>query len=148
MAPGYNAMNYVTVQQTAQGLANWLRSHNDLQACQERGVVIGYDARHHSEGFAHISAAVLAKYHIKVKLFQGYVATPFVPFAVVRDGCLAGIMVTASHNPKQDNGYKLYAGNGAQIVSPIDKEISTQIQDNLSLESVEEFFDYAKLRLK
>lgn len=107
--------------------------------------MIGFDARYHSEGFAHISAAVLAKYHIKVKLFKGYVATPFVPFAVVRDACLAGIMVTASHNPKHDNGYKLYAGNGAQIIPPIDKEISLSILDNLELESVEEFFDYSGL---
>ncbi len=104
-------------------------------------MVIGYDGRHNSKGYAHISAAVYRKHNIKCLLFEDYVATPIVPFTTVKHNCLAGIMVTASHNPKQDNGYKVYWTNGAQIVEPHDKNIREFIKKNLRPIELGDFYD-------
>lgn len=81
--------------------------------------------------FAELSACVFLTEGIPVWLYSRTVATPFVPFAVKELGCLAGIMVTASHNPKEDNGYKVYWTNSAQIISPHDKNIQANILQNL-----------------
>ena len=117
-------------------------------ACQQRGVVIGYDGRHNSKGFAHISAAVYKKRGIKCLLFEDYVATPLVPYTTVKYNCLAGIMVTASHNPKQDNGYKVYWTNGAQITEPHDKNIRSCIWKSLPPLDIGSLYDFSKHLLK
>uniref|UniRef100_A0A665WPX9 Phosphoglucomutase 2 n=1 Tax=Echeneis naucrates TaxID=173247 RepID=A0A665WPX9_ECHNA len=135
MGPGIACMNDLTIIQTTQGFCRYLeKSFSDLK---ERGVVIGYDARAHppsggsSKHFARLAAAVFISQGVPVHLFSDITPTPFVPFTVSHLGLCAGIMVTASHNPKQDNGYKVYWENGAQIVSPHDKEISKAIEENL-----------------
>lgn len=81
--------------------------------------------------FAELSACVFLNEGIPVYLYGEMVPTPFIPFAISHMNLLAGVMVTASHNPKEDNGYKVYWSNGAQIISPHDKNIQTSILDNL-----------------
>ncbi|XP_014675565.1 PREDICTED: phosphoglucomutase-2-like isoform X1 [Priapulus caudatus] len=106
-----------------------------LRSCpnlKERGIVIGHDARHNSERWANLVAAIFINLGVKVYLFSRIVPTPFVPYSVLNLGCDAGIMVTASHNPKNDNGYKVYWDNGAQIISPHDKGIQACILENLT----------------
>ncbi|XP_062244042.1 phosphoglucomutase-2 [Platichthys flesus] len=135
MGPGISCMNDLTIIQTTQGFCHYLEE--SLGNLKERGVVIGYDARAHppsggnSKRFASLAAAVFISRGVPVHLFSDIVPTPFVPFTVSHLGLCAGIMVTASHNPKQDNGYKVYWENGAQIVSPHDKGISKAIEENL-----------------
>lgn len=79
-----------------------------------------------------MSTAVFLNENIPVYLYSAMVATPFIPFAISHMNLLAGVMVTASHNPKEDNGYKVYWSNGAQIISPHDKNIQKYILDNLT----------------
>ncbi|XP_061883205.1 phosphoglucomutase-2 [Entelurus aequoreus] len=135
MGPGISCMNDLTIIQTTQGFCRYLEDSFDN--LKERGVVIGYDARAHppsggsSKQFAKLAAAVFTSRGVPVHLFSDITPTPFVPFTVSHLGLCAGIMVTASHNPKQDNGYKVYWENGAQIVSPHDKGIAKAIMDNL-----------------
>lgn len=125
LGAGPNRMNRVVVMRAAAGLGSWLgdgRSH----------VVIGYDARHRSEDFAVDTAAVLTGAGHRVSVLPGALPTPVLAFAVRDLGADAGVMVTASHNPPQDNGYKVYVGGagedaGTQIVSPADTEISAAI---------------------
>jgi phosphomannomutase len=95
-------MNDLTVVQATQGLCAYL-----LQQTTNFSVVIGFDHRHNSEAFARLAGAVFLKKGIKVFFYKKVVHTPMVPFAVDKLGCAAGIMITASHNPKQDNGYKV-----------------------------------------
>lgn len=97
----------------------------------ERGVVIGFDGRYNSKRFADLSTTVFLNNKIKVFLYSETVPTPFVPFAIMQKKCLAGVMVTASHNPKEDNGYKVFWSNGAQIIPPHDKQIQYSIDSNL-----------------
>ncbi|XP_061567199.1 phosphoglucomutase-2 [Cololabis saira] len=135
MGPGISCMNDLTIIQTTQGFCRYLEQ--SLGNLKERGVVIGYDARAHppsggsSKRFASLAAAVFISRGVPVHLFSDITPTPFVPFTVSHLGLCAGIMVTASHNPKQDNGYKVYWENGAQIVSPHDKGIAKAIEENL-----------------
>uniref|UniRef100_H3CJC9 Phosphoglucomutase 2 n=1 Tax=Tetraodon nigroviridis TaxID=99883 RepID=H3CJC9_TETNG len=135
MGAGVSCMNDLTIIQTTQGFCRYLEE--SFGSLKERGVVIGFDARAHppsggsSKRFASLAAAVFISRGVPVHLFSDVTPTPFVPFAVSHLGLCAGIMVTASHNPKQDNGYKVYWENGAQIVGPHDKEISKAIEDNL-----------------
>ena len=89
--------------------------------------VIGYDHRHNSEKFAKLSASVFLEAGFNVYLYRRIVHTPMVPFAIRKLNTAGGVMVTASHNPKQDNGYKVYWGNGAQIIPPHDKGIAARI---------------------
>ncbi|KAJ8336041.1 hypothetical protein SKAU_G00393840 [Synaphobranchus kaupii] len=135
MGPGISCMNDLTIIQTTQGLCKHLEhSFPDLK---ERGVVIGFDARAHpdsggsSKRFASLATAVLISHGVPVYLFGDITPTPFVPFTVSHLKLCAGIMVTASHNPKQDNGYKVYWDNGAQIIPPHDKGIASAIEENL-----------------
>lgn len=86
---------------------------------------------YHIHSFAELSASVFLNEGIPVHLYGEMVATPFIPFAISHMNLLAGVMVTASHNPKEDNGYKVYWNNGAQIISPHDKNIQAYILDNL-----------------
>jgi phosphomannomutase len=128
LGAGPNRMNRVTVMRAAAGLASVLTSGVDLAASAGGiSVVIGYDARHKSDVFAEDSAAVLAGAGITVHLMPRPLPTPVLAYAVRHLGCAAGIMVTASHNPPRDNGYKVYWEDGAQIIPPLDQEISAAI---------------------
>ena len=136
MSAGYAGMNYLVVLQTTQGLIRYLQKELGHEVAADRGVIVGYDHRRmgtlHSKGFAEICARVFAASGFNVYLYEDIVATPLVPFGVNKLNTAAGIMITASHNPKQDNGYKLYWGNGVQIIPPHDAGIYESILDNLS----------------
>ncbi|RNF18949.1 putative phosphomannomutase-like protein [Trypanosoma conorhini] len=129
---GNSQMNSLTIIQTAQGLSTYLRSTFTVDELASKGVVIGFDGRYGSKRFAELSANVFLNAGIRTRLFGQVVPTPFVPFSIRLFGCVAGVMVTASHNPKEDNGYKVYWSNGAQIIPPHDKNISRAIMDNLA----------------
>ncbi|KAI6661963.1 Phosphoglucomutase-2-like [Oopsacas minuta] len=131
MGAGYTRINDLTVIQTTQGLAVYLIETFGKKEVVERGVVVGFDTRHNSERFAQLVAAVLIGKDIPVSLFSHYVPTPYTAYAVKKLKAIAGVMITASHNPKEDNGYKLYWCNAAQILSPHDKAISEAIVANL-----------------
>ncbi len=118
-------MNRLVVQQTSAGLGLYLK--HQTRDVETRGVVIGYDGRHDSKQFAHDTAAVLTAMGIKVYLTSKVAATPLVAFGVTHFGAAAGVVVTASHNPPQYNGYKVYWGNGAQIIPPHDSGIAACI---------------------
>ncbi len=125
LGPGPNRMNRVVVLRAAAGLASYLR---DQGAGEGDAVVIGYDARHNSDLFARDTAEVMTGADLRALLLPGPLPTPVLAFAIRELGCVAGVMVTASHNPPQDNGYKVYLGDGSQIVPPADAEISAAIQ--------------------
>ncbi|MGH3375634.1 MAG: phospho-sugar mutase [Actinoallomurus sp.] len=126
LGAGPNRMNRVTVMRAASGIAGVLTSRDSLAEAKV-SVVIGYDARHKSDVFAEDSAAVLSGAGITVHLMPRPLPTPVLAYAVRHLGCAAGIMVTASHNPPRDNGYKVYWQDGAQIIPPLDAEISSAI---------------------
>jgi len=126
VAAGPNRMNRAVVRGTTAALASWLLYIDPGAA--ETGVVIGCDARHRSEEFAQEAARVVAGAGIAVHLLPPRQPTPLLAFAVMHLGAAAGIMITASHNPPSDNGYKLYLGDGAQIVPPADLEIEAAIR--------------------
>ncbi|HEX4902921.1 MAG TPA: phospho-sugar mutase, partial [Acidimicrobiales bacterium] len=119
---GPNRMNRVVVRRAAAALCRWLDDHGWAGP-----VVVGRDARHGSAAFAADTAAVIAGAGRPVVLAPGPVPTPVVAFAVRHVGAAAGVVVTASHNPPGDNGYKVYAGDGAQIVPPWDVEIAAHM---------------------
>ena len=125
LGAGPMRMNRVVVRRAAAGLARWLLDTDPATA--ERGVVIGFDGRHNSDVFAADSAAVLAAAGIRALLMPHFVPTPVLAFSVPHLAAAAGVMVTASHNPRRDNGYKVYLAEGRQIVAPIDAEISARI---------------------
>ncbi|KAH6565777.1 hypothetical protein BASA50_003368 [Batrachochytrium salamandrivorans] len=128
MGAGYSRMNELTVIQASQGVcAYYLDIVPDFKT---KGVVIGHDHRHNSDAFARVTAAVFASKGVKVYYYKDLVHTPMVPFGVTSLGAGCGIMITASHNPKKDNGYKLYAENGCQIISPHDSRITLEIRKN------------------
>ena len=117
---GMNMMNVYTVRRATQGLAEWVKSLG--QSAMERGVVVSYDTRRKSEEFAKATAAVLAKNGIKAYLFDDVHPVPMLSYAVRYLRTIAGVMITASHNPKEYNGYKVYGEDGAQM-SPEDTAI-------------------------
>ncbi len=125
LGPGPNRMNRALVRRVAAGLGSYLISVDPNAPAD--GVVIGFDGRHGSREFAADSAGVLRSMGIRVYIYDQVVPTPQLAHAIPFLGCAAGIMVTASHNPPQDNGYKVYWRNGAQIITPHDKGISTAI---------------------
>mmetsp|Transcript_39273 Transcript_39273/g.76833 ORF Transcript_39273/g.76833 Transcript_39273/m.76833 type:complete len:603 (+) Transcript_39273:71-1879(+) len=137
MGAGYARMNHVTVFQCTQGIVAYLLKTYDEADLKEKGVVIGYDHRKHacgvdSEMMARAAAAACHAKGIKTYLFSQHVCTPMIPFTVKNKGCKAGMMVTASHNPKADNGYKMYGANGAQLCEPHDTLIAELILQNLA----------------
>ncbi|HVH43478.1 MAG TPA: phospho-sugar mutase [Labilithrix sp.] len=124
---GPNRMNRAVVLRTTWGLGHHLRD-TMFEDGARRGVAIGYDGRRMSKEFAEDTACVLAAAGIKVMLGSEVVPTPLLAFAVSHLGCAAGVMITASHNPPEYNGYKAYWGNGAQIIPPIDVGIASAIE--------------------
>jgi phosphomannomutase len=126
VAAGPNRMNRAVVRATTAALAQWLPAHQPGAAAA--GVVIGCDARHRSAAFAAEAASVLAGAGIAVHLLPPQQPTPLLAFAVRHLHAAAGIMITASHNPPADNGYKLYTAEGAQIIPPADAEIEAAIR--------------------
>lgn len=133
LGAGPNRMNRVVVIRAAAGLASYL-----LEEGAEPGtpVVIGYDARHDSDVFARDTAEVMAGAGLRPLLLPRPLPTPLLAFAIRELGCAAGVMVTASHNPPQDNGYKVYLGDGSQIVPPADTGIAERISAVGTLASV------------
>jgi phosphomannomutase len=125
LGAGPNRMNRVIVRRAAAGLARYLLDR--VPGAAEAGVVIGCDARHNSDVFAEDTATVCAGAGLRALMLPPRLPTPLLAFAVRHLGCAAGVMVTASHNPRADNGYKVYLGDGAQIVPPVDTEISEAI---------------------
>ncbi len=124
MGAGPNRMNRAVVRAATAGLARWLHEHRPPGT----GVVLGWDARHRSAEFAGEAAAVLTGAGIPVHLLPGRSPTPLLAFAIRHLSAAAGVMITASHNPPADNGYKLYLGDGAQIIPPVDAEIEAAIR--------------------
>ncbi|XP_067630795.1 phosphopentomutase isoform X2 [Eurosta solidaginis] len=131
MRAGFNGMNDLVIAQTAQGLCTYMKAQFNDNEQKTRGIVFGYDGRHNSKRFAELSANIFIGAGFKVYLYKRLVATPLVPFTIRHFNCLGGVMVTASHNPKDDNGYKVYWSNGAQIITPHDKNIQSNIISNL-----------------
>lgn len=132
MGAGYKAMNDVVVLQTAQGLCSYLKkvcNHSQMQ----NGVVIGFDGRYNSKRFADLTAKVFLSSSIPVHMFTEVCATPLVSFGTILYNAVAGVMVTASHNPKEDNGYKVYWRNGCQIISPHDDNVLDEINQCLDI---------------
>ncbi|KAF1979795.1 hypothetical protein BU23DRAFT_548993 [Bimuria novae-zelandiae CBS 107.79] len=129
MQAGFACMNSLTVIQASQGLAAYLLDTE--KDAKKRGVVIGRDARHNSEKFAKLAAVAFVAKGFKVWWYETPSHTPLVPFGVRELGAVAGVMVTASHNPARDNGYKVYWENGCQIIPPHDAGIAKAILENL-----------------
>jgi len=123
MGAGTNRLNLYTVRKATQGLANYICSKNG----QEKGVVIAYDSRNNSKEFSKETALVLNANGIKTYLFKNLRPTPELSFAVRELKAMAGVVITASHNPPEYNGYKVYWEDGAQIVPPYDKEIIAEV---------------------
>ena len=121
LGPGSNRMNRVVVSRAAAGLAQYLVQTGGST------VVIGFDARRNSDVFARDTAEIMAAAGIRAYVFPRHLPTPVLAFAIHHLGTSAGVMVTASHNPPDDNGYKVYLGDGSQIVPPADAEIATCI---------------------
>ncbi|MBM3201059.1 MAG: phospho-sugar mutase [Chlamydiae bacterium] len=124
MAIGSNCLNIYTIRQATQGLANYILSQNILAP----SVIISYDCRHHSREFALECAKVLAGNKIKVYLYRELRPTPMASWGVRHYRTTAGIMITASHNPPEYNGYKVYWSDGAQVTSPHDTKIMAEVQ--------------------
>ena len=126
MGVGTNRMNIYTVAMATQGFANYIRKMNPNE--KELRVAIAYDCRNNSPAFANITADVMSANGIKVFLFDCLRPTPELSFAVRQLHCHAGVMVTASHNPKEYNGYKAYWNDGGQLVSPHDKNVIAEVE--------------------
>ena len=122
---GTNRMNVYTVRKATQGLANYILKQNGA----DRGIAIAYDSRFMSPEFAEEAALCMAANGIKAYVFDALRPTPELSFALRTLGCISGIVITASHNPPEYNGYKVYWEDGAQITAPKDKEIITEVKN-------------------
>ncbi|MCD8165863.1 MAG: phospho-sugar mutase [Bacteroides sp.] len=125
MGTGTNRMNIYTVGAATQGLSNYLNAN--FKDLDQISVVVGHDCRNNSRKFAEITANIFSANGIKVYLFDALRPTPEVSFAIRNLGCQSGVMVTASHNPKEYNGYKAYWDDGAQVLSPHDTGIIDEV---------------------
>lgn len=121
LGPGPAAMNHIVVAKAAAGLAQYLLDTGG------RHIVIGYDARRNSQAFAELTAAIAAGAGLQAEVLPRALPTPVLAYTILARGADAGVVVTASHNPPQDNGYKVYLGDGMQIVPPADAEIAARI---------------------
>ncbi|HOL29032.1 MAG TPA: phospho-sugar mutase, partial [Paludibacteraceae bacterium] len=134
MGVGTNRMNIYTVGSATQGLSNYLKAQfSDLP---QISVVIGHDCRNNSRHFAEISANIFSANGIKVYLFENLRPTPETSFAIRYLGCQSGIIITASHNPKEYNGYKAYWNDGAQMVSPHDVNVIAEVNKITRVEDI------------
>ena len=122
---GTNRMNIYTVRKATQGLANYILK----QGGADKGIAIAYDSRRMSPEFADEAALCMAANGIKAYVFDALRPTPELSFAIRKLGCISGIVVTASHNPPEYNGYKVYWEDGAQVTAPKDKEIITEVKN-------------------
>ncbi|MFF3632950.1 phospho-sugar mutase [Streptomyces sp. NPDC101171] len=137
LGAGPMRMNRAVVIRAAAGLAAYLRKHGAAHGGADAGlVVIGYDARHMSADFARDTAAVVTGAGLRAAVLPRPLPTPVLAFAIRHLGAVAGVEVTASHNPPRDNGYKVYLGDGSQIVPPADAEIAAEIDAIASLSDV------------
>ena len=134
MGAGTNRMNIYTVGAATQGLANYLKEAFADEA--EIKVVVGHDVRNNSRKFAEIVADIFSANGIKVYLFDSFRPTPELSFAIRHLGCHSGVNITASHNPKEYNGYKAYWADGAQIIAPHDVNIINNVEKIKSVEEI------------
>ena len=134
MGVGTNRMNKYTVGMATQGLANYL--HLMFPALPQIKVAIAYDSRNNSKYFAQITAEILSANHCKVFLFEELRPTPELSFAIRHLGCQSGIVITASHNPKEYNGYKVYWEDGGQLVSPNDTNVIEEVRKITAIDMV------------
>ena len=134
MGAGTNRMNIYTVAMATQGFANYIKKMNEGK--KELSVAISYDGRNNSPAFANITADVMSANGIKVYIFDCLRPTPELSFAVREMKCDAGVMITASHNPKEYNGYKAYWNDGGQLVSPHDKNVIAEVEKITDLSMV------------
>ncbi len=137
MGIGTNRMNTLVVSMSTQGFANYIKEQNPDN--KEIKVAISFDSRNNSKDFANITARVFAASGFKVYLFENIHPTPLLSFAVRQLHCQAGVMITASHNPKEYNGYKAYWNDGGQLVPP---------HDNAVIEKVNAITDFSQVRIQ
>lgn len=136
LGPGTNRINIHTIRKATQGFADYIKSNGE-KACEE-GIAIGYDNRHMSRELAYDCAKILAKNGIRSYVFESLRPTPELSFAVRHLGCFGGIMITASHNPKEYNGYKLYDNKGCQLVPALASQVIDRvnaIEDELAIDA-------------
>ncbi|MCM1292713.1 MAG: phospho-sugar mutase [Bacteroides sp.] len=145
MGAGTNRMNIYTVGAATQGLANYLKeAFADLP---EIAVVVGHDVRNNSRHFAEVVADIFSANGIKVYLFDSFRPTPELSFAIRHLGCQSGVNITASHNPKEYNGYKAYWSDGAQIITPHDVNIIDHVNRIKGVEAIKFQGDKSKIQL-
>jgi len=144
MGTGTNRINIYTIGMATQGLSNYLKQQ--FAGKKEIKVAIAYDSRNNSRLFAEKTASVFSANGIKVFLFDKLRPTPELSFAIRNLGCQSGIVITASHNPKEYNGYKVYWEDGGQIISPHDKNIITEVQKIKSIDEIR--FDHELTHVK
>ncbi|MDD5570418.1 MAG: phospho-sugar mutase, partial [Bacteroidales bacterium] len=133
MGVGTNRMNIYTVGMATQGLANYLKS---VYPNTEIKVAIAFDSRNNSKIFAQISADIFSANNFKVYLFDSLRPTPVLSFTIRHFKCQSGIVITASHNPKEYNGYKAYWSDGGQLINPHDKNVIAEVQKIKSIADV------------
>ncbi len=134
MGAGSNRMNIYTVGTATQGLSNYLKK--EFSDLDEIKVVVGHDCRNNSRKFAEISADIFSANGIKVFLFEDLRPTPEASYAIRKLGCQSGIVITASHNPKEYNGYKAYWNDGAQVLAPHDRNIIAEVNRIKSVDEI------------
>ncbi|MCD8388287.1 MAG: phospho-sugar mutase [Bacteroidales bacterium] len=145
MGAGTNRMNIYTVGAATQGLANYLKeAFADLP---EISVVVGHDVRNNSRKFAEIVADIFSANGIKVYLFESFRPTPELSFAIRHLGCQSGVNITASHNPKEYNGYKAYWADGAQIIAPHDVNIINNVEKIKDVKEIKFQGDKSKIQI-
>lgn len=125
MGVGSNRMNIYTVGAATQGLSNYLKK--EFSKLPQIKVVIGHDCRNNSRKFAEISADIFSANGIKAYIFEDLRPTPEMSYAIRKLGCQSGIILTASHNPKEYNGYKAYWDDGAQMIAPHDRNTIAEV---------------------
>lgn len=133
MGVGSNRMNKYTIGKATQGLANYLKKEFPKE---EIKVAVSYDSRNNSQSFGHLVADVFSANGFQVYLFEELRPTPMLSFAVRHFGCQGGVMLTASHNPKEYNGYKAYWNDGGQLVAPHDKNVITEVNAITSVKDI------------